>query len=410
MKNLVQEFSPFHETDYYLVVSFDYVCFFSINRKSKLSVLREGDLTGDSCISLSKFVQEIKKKQLYCGQQITVLLAEPVAFNLIRNAENQNLDDLRKDCNSLFSKEVQAKYQKYDIKENSYYVVYGYDESFAKSISEQLVAEKVFVSQYLPLFGFIFSEHASVKNRGRCRQLSIGKIFILLGYTKNNEIVYFEKTGNLTHDEQQLLTDRLESFPELESNNFITTQSILIKQNKEFVLKELTHPNIRQLSTAIGSCKLLVSICLILVLCLGVSALVLNLLKDNSEQLYMKYEDKLMQISALEQKVKTVDKDLSVYEEDLIKTNQLSAGLSKFCQRKPKDLVLAEIYTEKVDGQKIYYSIQGKAEKEDAIFRYQEYVNSAFGYDCMKIQSMSKQNNQRNPQEAAWYKFSMVGE
>ncbi len=409
LKKLLSELSPVLINDYYLIISYDYVCLIALQFSGEMSFIQGRSISKENPAALSEFVKELKAGKSYYGQELTVLLAEPVSFNFIRDTKEHDLDDIREESNKLFGTHTPVKYQNFSHAGGNYSIAYGYDDEFVQGIRSILVAEKVFVARYYPLIGFILSEFRTALKESVGYLWSFGEFSVYLGKSPSGDIVYYESTGELSSDEMMLLTEKSDAHIDDVCHQSFTKRSLLGKKADDFLFKELATSSVRQLSLAIGSCKLLVSMCLILVLCLGATAIVTQIMRSNAEVMYLKYEDELVQLSALKRKVRKTKDELSEFEDGVVNSKQLSAGISKFCQRIPRGVVLDEIYSEKVDNMNVYFSIKGKAEKESAVFTYREFINTSFNYDCMEIHTISKTENQHDPLDHSKYKFTMAG-
>ncbi len=409
LKILLSELSPIHMSEYYLIVSNKYFCFMTIHNSGKLEFLEESISEGEFSENLQRFIHKIKTKNLYYGQELTVLLAEPLSFSLIRDTKIYDLDDLRKESNTLFGKLTDVKYQNIVLNENSFNVAYGYDKSVVAEITEVLIEEKVFASHYCPLFGFMLSEFLNQIEEPNSLSCSIGKISVCLSLSQNSELLYYEKLGKFSDDEKMLLSEKLDIQFDSISHQSLSKRGVFKKDPGGFALKELTPAQIRHISLGLGSCRLLVSVCLVLTICIAGAALVTQFKKETYDEQYLQYEDVIMSINSLEREIRSVDDELANFDAATNSCKQLSAGMSKFCQRIAKGVVLDEMYSEKTDRDNVFFSIKGKAEKESNVFNYRDYVNSEFNYECVKIQSISKEQNHRDPMDSPKYIFTMTG-
>ncbi|MCP4553730.1 MAG: hypothetical protein GY834_17195 [Bacteroidetes bacterium] len=380
-----------------------------IEKDGRLSVLKDFVSENESLDDLREFIQKLKLEHLCFGQELSVLLAEPLSFNLIRNSKVYDLDDLRKESNKIFNSKTQAKFQNININENSYNVAYGYSANAVEDITQILLDEKVFAINYFPVSGFLLSELHKSARMPKGTLWSIGSISVFIGLTSDSDLIYYEITGEFSIDEKQLLSDKCDILFDDISFETFRKGSLFKKQNDIFSIKEPISHQVKRLSLVIGSCKLLFSICLLLVICFAAIALIAHYEKSSSEEQYLKYEDKLINISSLKRKIDSIDDELSNFEDGIVNTRTLSSGISMFCQRVPKGIVLDEIYSERSDKKTVHFSTQGKADKESAVFTYRDYINSSFGYECMNIQSIGKERTQRSPIDTPKYTFTIAG-
>ncbi len=409
IRKLLSELSQINTKDFYFVLSNSYICYLSISKNGKIQLLHDISCTDCFPDILSKFISELKRKQMYYGQEVTVLLAEPISFHLIRNNKFHDLDELRKESNKLFGKLVRAKYQNYSVKDDTFSIAYGYNESVVSDITDLMMKEKVFASHFYPLAGFLLSKTQSILGESKTCFIKLGLISVFLGYSPNCGILYYEKTGDLTNDEKYLLSEKFNSDLEFSVTDFLKNQNFLSRKPNDFTFSEIESPGIKQLSILIGSSKLLVLICLLLALILGTITVISQYQKSHYEKMYIKHEDKLIRVGSLERQISSTELALARFEDGTIHSIQLSAGISNFCQKIPKGVVLDEIYTEFTGGKDVYFSIQGKATRESDVFAYKDYINATFGYDCMRIQSIGKESMQRSPVNKPRFTFTMAG-
>lgn len=408
IKKLLSELSPFARRQCYLLVSYDYLCFFEVSKAGRIRVLKDCRAEYDDISNIRGLFKALREDQKYYGQEIIALLAEPISFNLIRSTKNSDLDDLRKESKSLFGTNMGINYQSYMIASGTFHIAFGYNEDYVFKIREVLQGENVPVLHYMPLFGFILSEYKVLG--GNIHAWVIGRTGIIAGTSGDGEFVYCEYIDELPDGYKSLIEDKLNKTISPDSSSVLSKRQLIDNSSDDFILNRLSSRAVNRVTTMIGSCRLLLVLAVLIAITLGSIAIIIHINRSNSSALYTEYEDTLVEIGTLEERLRSVNAELSSFDDDMAQSLQMSPGMSAFCQKIPKGIVVKEIYAEKVNAQWVNYQASGDAEKERAVFSYRDYINKYFSYDCVNIQSIRKHEDPRVNNGVPVYNFIMIGD
>ncbi|MEE9441405.1 MAG: hypothetical protein V3V99_01905 [candidate division Zixibacteria bacterium] len=384
-----------------MIIGPEYFSFLRINSRKETDIYLQNKVDEHFDQALDQFLKDVKNGKHYFGQDVVLLITEPVAFTLIRSHENTNLEDFREECRKLIPETTQQEFRLINIAGKGYYTVFRIDEEYVKSSLKIIDKHDILINQVMPLSGLIINEFQNSNNlKLQNCEFKLGIYRCAFGFDPNKPF-YLEsiKDNNLL----QSLCPEVETEIKSVFNNPLPP---VVKN--AFALTNLIPKSVQYLLIGTGSSRLMTSIVAVLLICFTILAGVFAVLKNNAEDSYNQYQNSLAEISSVESQIHKVERELESYDQGVLLHANFSAHLSTFCQRIPSGLQAIELKAERKDRGEITVTAHGKTRRETSVFRYRDYVYANSGNRPVEISSISRLNSPYNMPDSIWYRFTIT--
>ena len=426
LKRIIRDNIPFLTSGYFLVVSPEYLCFLSYRPGRALQVQSLLSLPSYDEKAVSSFLRKLQTDGRYFGQEITVLLAEPAAYTIFRLTASISLDQLREECRLLAAgSKHHQEFRRVAVHDQPYYVIYGIDDDFLKTVLSQLDQNNFLIQQIATLSGFVLSfTNAAPGSLGRLNQkVAIGQRRCELINDDKGNVYYSEhsedgedllskiaaswqKTATVEDDQKQTKEPRPNT-KGTSKHKSPRSQEPKRVQYSLFVSKELLPSQTHHLLIAVGSARLLTMIAGALLIGFLIVGGVYSALAGSSQKSYESYQNDLSDMTSLESKIGDLEKRLTKAGGDINPDLGLSASASLFCQRVPANLYLTGLRVGQKADSGITVTAQGQAKDEAAVFEYRDYLNALDSSSRFEIRSIARLGFNPGTSDSTWYKFSI---
>lgn len=432
VKAIIGDNIPFLRPEYFLVISTEYLCFFSQRPGRTLKVYSQLGLPSYDDRAVSSFLRKLRTEGNYFGQEITVLLAEPAAYTIFRSTASVSLDQLREECRLLAAgSKHHQEFRRIVLHGQSYYAIYGIDDEFLKKMLSQLDQNSFLIQRMATLSGFVLSlTNAATGSAGRLNQeVAVGQRRCRLAGDDKGNVYYYERAEECkdflseissswpmmaTIDDNQTQTTKAGSQAKGTTKNKSSSnqrprlsQASLRKEYSLSISRDFIPPRTHYLLIISGSARLLIMIAAVLLIGFLIAGGVYSVLAGGSRRLYESYQNDLTDVATLENTLRDLEKRLVKTGGDINPDFGLGASLSLFCQRVPANLYLTGLRVGQKADSGITIAAQGQAKDEAAIFQYRDNLNVLDSSVRFEIRSIARSGFNPGTSDSTWYKFTI---
>lgn len=427
--NILQDNLPMMRPGYYLVAGPSHLCFLMAGYRGTVMVLAD--------MKISSFDQGfrdlwtiLRKEGTYFGQEITVLLAEPATYTILREAGSVTMEQLRTECQLLAGADpARQEVRLISIHGVNYYAIFGADGAFVEGVIARLNEAGVMIRQILTLLGLILG--GSSISRGKrspvIQETMIGSLRCLLGRDNQGRLFYYESgayadTADWTETVMRLRAMTEPDDSDLSMNGPESSQSTpegnafaepchvprdFSRRRRQLeVFGEAIPQKARHLLTIAGSARLLLAVAVAILAMTLLSGGVFSILAGNSRPTFDGYQEQVSSIAVMEQELRAVERKLTAAGGMYGASPLFSAGVSLFCQEIPTNLYLTGMKAELLPDSGMRLIAQGLSKSEAAVFQYRSDLIAIDSSVACEIRSIARSGNTEMA-DSSWYKFTL---